>query len=507
MATALFGLLTAERKPVALKEILVSVHVKGIIADVTATLLYKNELQDPVEAVFIFPMDDDAVVYKFDAMIDGKTIIAEIKEKNTAYQVYDDAISSGQQAFLLKEDEMSSDIFHCTVGNLPPAQEAAVCISYVIQLFLEADQAARFVLPAVLNPRYCPADYPGQNVTQSISRVAPDHLPYMLHLTLQVEGVQEIQAIKSNCALTDIVYSDDLKTSAQTRLKDGHKFDRDVEILIYYLNPCLTYGLVEKGNASSPQGTIMADPIVTLCIYPDIQADSTDTYQEFIFVVDRSGSMSNLIRRTSEKTKIETAKETLVLLLKSLREGCFFNIYGFGDTFESLFRKSVEYNQKSMNSAMKKIKSFDSDLGGTNILEPLQHIFSKSLKKGYSRQVFLLTDGEVGNTETIIEEVEKHASTHRFFTLGIGEGASTSLIKGVATASYGKYDFITGKDRMQAKVLRCLKLAFQRSATNISLHWKLPGGVEAVVCLKAPDVVFYQERIVIYAQLKGLVRH
>ncbi|XP_043937304.1 von Willebrand factor A domain-containing protein 5A-like isoform X2 [Protopterus annectens] len=503
MATTLFGLKTADKKPVALKDVSVSVQVKGIIADVTATLLYKNDLQDPVEAVFFFPMDDDAIVYKFEAVIDGKTIIAEIKEKNAARQVYDDAISSGQQAFLLEEDEMSADIFHCTVGNLPPAQEAAVCISYVIQLFLEADQAARFVLPAVLNPRYSPPDYPVKNVTQSIPRVAVHQLPYRLHLSLQVEGVQEIQAIKSNCALTDIVYSDDLKTSAQTTLKEGYKFDRDVEILIYYLNPCLTYGLVEKGNASSPQGTIMADPMVTLCVYPDIQDDSMDTYQEFIFVVDRSGSMTDIIR-SSGKNKIETAKETLVLLLKSLRKGCFFNIYGFGDTFESLFQTSVEYNQVSMDLALKKIKKCNADLGGTKILEPLQDIFSKSLEKDYTRQVFLLTDGEVSNTAQIIEEVKKHASTHRFFTLGIGEGASTSLIKGVATASYGKYDFITGKARMQAKVLRCLKLSFQRSATNISLHWKLPGGVEAVVCPKAPEVIFHQERTVVYAQLKGL---
>ncbi|XP_043937298.1 von Willebrand factor A domain-containing protein 5A-like [Protopterus annectens] len=504
MTPTVFGLLTTENKPVALKDISVSVHVKGIIADVTATLLCKNELQDPVEVMFIFPMDDVAAVYKFEAMIDGKTIIAEIKEKCAAYQAYDDAISSGQQGFLLEEDEMSGDIFHCTLGNLPPAQEAAVCISYVIQLFLEADQAVRFVLPAVLNPRYCPADYTGVNVTQSIPRVAPHHLPYMLHLSLQVEGVQEIQAIKSNCALTDIVYSDDLKTAAQTRLKDGHKFDRDVEILIYYLNPCLTYGLVEKGNASSPQGTIMADPSVTLCIYPDIQADHTDTYQEFIFVVDQSGSMSELVRWPSQKTKIETVKETLVLLLKSLRNGCFFNIYGFGDTFETLFQKSVKYNQTSLDFAMEKIKTFDADLGGTNIFAPLQDIFSKSLKKGYSRQVFLLTDGEVFCPAEIIEEVKKHASTHRFFTLGIGEGASTFLIKGVARASHGKYDFIIEKDRMQAKVLRCLKLAFQRSAVDISLHWKLPGGVEAVVYPKVPEVVFHQERTVIYAQLKGL---
>lgn len=40
----------------------------------------------------------------------------------------------------------------------------------------------------------------------------------------------------------------------------------------------------------------------------------------------------------------------------------------------------------------------------------------------------------------------------RCFSFGIGEGASTSLIKGIARASGGAAEFITGNERMQSKV-------------------------------------------------------
>ncbi|XP_038630728.1 von Willebrand factor A domain-containing protein 5A-like [Scyliorhinus canicula] len=152
------GLLTAKNIPVPLRSISVEVEVKGFVADVSASLEYKNEETNPVEAVFVFPMDSDAAVYNFQAVVDGKTIVAKIKEKEQAKDEYDDAISAGHEAFLLEEDSSSSDIFTCTVGNLPPAQSASISFSFVQELAIEADGAVRFALPAVLNPRYTPTD-------------------------------------------------------------------------------------------------------------------------------------------------------------------------------------------------------------------------------------------------------------------------------------------------------------------------------------------------------------
>lgn len=73
-----------------------------------------------------------------------------------AHEEYDDALSSGQQAFLLEESKESPDIFSLSVGSLPPGQHASIRLEYVVELAVQADDGLRFCLPAVLNPRYQP---------------------------------------------------------------------------------------------------------------------------------------------------------------------------------------------------------------------------------------------------------------------------------------------------------------------------------------------------------------
>ena len=66
---------------VPLKEIDVNVQIQGFVAEVTSSLLYSNEEDSPVEASFTFPVDDGSAVYRFEAEIEGRHIVAEIQDK------------------------------------------------------------------------------------------------------------------------------------------------------------------------------------------------------------------------------------------------------------------------------------------------------------------------------------------------------------------------------------------------------------------------------------------
>ncbi|XP_070399515.1 von Willebrand factor A domain-containing protein 5A isoform X5 [Nothobranchius furzeri] len=380
---------------VPLKSIEVDLEVRDHVATVVSTLNYKNQEDKPLEAVFVIPLPGDAAVCHFSAQIGQTHIVAELKEKQQAREEYDDALSSGQQAFLLEESEQSPDIFSLSVGSLPPGESASIRLEYVTELAVQADDGLRFCLPAVLNPRYQPRGSEGPRV--QVSSVPASLVPYSLSFSVQVSSPRPICKVESSCSLEPLQYLNSDQTQATLKLAAGHTFDRDVEVLIYYKDTHQPTAVVEAGQASAQPGSLMGDPVVMVSLYPEFPQSvmsSLASSGEFVFLMDRSGSMGRSINYSNpHETRITSARDTLLLLLKSLPMGCYFNIYSFWSKFIQMFPESVKYNRKTMEEAMKKVQEMGANLGGTEILQPLQHIYSQPCIPKQPRQSLGASEG------------------------------------------------------------------------------------------------------------------
>lgn len=66
---------------VPLKESKIHATVHGFIANVECQLTYTNDTYEPLQTSFVFPLDDMSAVYKFEADINGRHIVAECQEK------------------------------------------------------------------------------------------------------------------------------------------------------------------------------------------------------------------------------------------------------------------------------------------------------------------------------------------------------------------------------------------------------------------------------------------
>ena len=420
----LFGLIDNKLKqPLPLEKVNVDVRVKGLTASILSELQYNNIDEKPVEVIFLFPLEDTVSVCGFQVKIEDRIIKGKVEEKEEARDTYDDAISSGKSVFLLEESKDSSDIFRISVGNLPGKTTAAVQIQCVSLLKSSKDGSLTFTLPSVMNPRYCPESQieKGDNWTVKSHQTPSVRLPYVFSFKMQLEVGSEIEKIHSDTDKLNVTIDSGDRRKALVNLDGDFECNHDIEVVVIQKSPFSPHVFIEKGKlnltdqteaTSSWEENFQTLPVVMVNFLPKFPSQSfadSKNAGEFIFVIDRSGSMSG--------SKINDATEALLLFLKSLPENSVFDIISFGSTFKSFFGRSKKYSDANVTKACHFVKSIKADMGGTEILEPLKHIYKRNKENGNGEKmvqnVFLLTDGEVSNSQRVIDLVKMNAGRSR----------------------------------------------------------------------------------------------
>ena len=479
--TAPSGLLSTEGTPVPLVGVSAKAEIRDYACRVVVSQRFRNDESQPIEAVYKFPLDEGSAVCGFEVEIDGRLIKGRVEEREKAFEAYDEAMSAGHGAYLL--DEERADVFTASVGNLPPGKEAILRLTTVAELPLEGD-AIRFTLPTTIAPRYAPVtDRTGVGETEA-ERVSPPYalqVPYGLTLEVDIRTSVPVRTVESPTHPVSVTLENG---RASVRLSEREAaLDRDVVLKIALAETHEPRALVEKTPDGKAYALVSFRPKLDAALAP----------AEVVFVVDRSGSMQG--------ASIEEAKNALQLALRSLRPGCYFNIVGFGSKYESLFPKSRVYDDASLAEATKHVEELDADMGGTEVLPALEHVLQAEPLKGLPRQLFVLTDGEVSNTDDVIALGRKHSGHARIFTFGIGAGASHHLVKGLARAGEGEAEFIAPGERIEAKVLRQLARALAPALSDVKVDW---GGLAATQAPHEVPPVFSEGRVLLFAKLEKL---
>jgi hypothetical protein len=142
------------------------------------------------------------------------------------------------------------------------------------------------------------------------------------------------------------------------------------------------------------------------------------------------------------KERIGIDISAAVLFFRSLPIFWKFNPVSLGETYRSMFKSPQIYTKDNMNEAIRKLKIFKADMGGTEILDPLMHIFDQRIDIEYPRTEFLLTDGDVSQPKRVAHLVSEH----------VGNGVDFYLIKEVARAGKGSYSCVTRDIELQITV-------------------------------------------------------
>lgn len=476
----------------------VQLTVTGLIARAHVEQVFENPSEQAVEAVYVFPLPDNAAVDGVTLSVGPRRIVGEIRERQDAERVYERAANAGKKASLVSQER--PNVFTTSIANIGPGELVTVTISY--QQDVRYDHGEFSILfPSTLTPRYNPGRVPlgaGSDVLNlgrsgSLSRVADaarispptrlDGSGPILDLRVTLDAGVPLASIDSPSHELDIARP--AKGPVDIRLKDGPVLaDRDFR-LRWRPTP-----------SSAPTSALFTESFggeryALLMLLPPASAVARTAAlpRETTFVVDTSGSMAG--------TSLVQAVASLRTGLGALSARDSFNVIEFNSVARRLFDGAQAASPENIARALDWVAQLDAD-GGTEILTALELALGSPGDSGRVQQLVFITDGSVGNEDELFRFIHEHLGERRLFTVGIGSAPNHHFMRGAARFGRGTFTLVSSLTdvsteldglwtKLEAPVLR-----------DVALRWD--GGTPDVWPRRNPDL-YAGEPLVVLARL------
>jgi Ca-activated chloride channel family protein len=500
----------SERGPLAaecpLKHTDVKAEISGFLSRVVVTQEFENPFKDKIEAVYTFPLPQNAAVDDMTMRVGERVARGVVRRRDEARLIYDAARNAGNIATLLNQER--PNIFTQSVANIMPGEKVTVTISYVATMKYE-DGSYEFVFPMVVAPRYIPAQ-PAAGVGKAAGAVGPEanapaaqvndgsriNPPVMpggmraghdISIEVALDAGVRIDAIRSSSHELDLERP--TTHSAVARLKNRAEIPNKDFILRYEVSG----RGVEDGVLAhrSPVGNLTSG-FFMMILQPPGRVNVKDvTPKEIVFVLDTSGSMSG--------RPIEKAKEAMRFALDGLYPQDTFNLITFSGDTSILFPEPVPATKENLLAAQEFMASREGS-GGTEMMKAIRAALDPSDAKDHIRIVCFMTDGAVGNDREIISEVQKHQKA-RVFSFGIGDSVNRFLLDKMAEEGRGDVEYVGLNDDGAAAAKRFYERVRNPLLTDISIDW---GGLPvADIYPKATPDLFGAKPVVLYGRYAG----
>jgi Ca-activated chloride channel family protein len=482
-----------------LKQTRVKADISGFLSRVVVTQEFENPFKEKIEAVYTFPLPQNAAVDDMTMLVGDRTVRGKILRREEAQAVYEAAKSNGQTAALL--DQERPNIFTQSVANILPGEPIKITISYVETLKYEAG-SYEFVFPMVVGPRYVPGSAaeapntnsgngfaPDTNQVPDASRITPEPVlagmraghDVSIEVTLDAGVPLDALSAKTH----DVIIERPDAHRALVRLKDEATIPNKDFVLRYDV----AGKKIEDALLTHSAGT---GGFFTLILQPPDEIRTEDvTPKELVFVLDTSGSMSGF--------PIEKAKETMKLALDNLYPSDTFNLITFSGDEHILFPAPVPATKENLQKAQEFLETRQGG-GGTEMMKAIKASMDPSDAQDHVRIVVFLTDGYVGNDMEIIGEVQKHPNA-RVFAFGIGSSVNRFLLDGMAKYGRGEVEYVGLNDDGSAAARRMHERVRNPLLTDISIDWNgLP--VADVYPRTVPDL-FSAKPVILTGRYRG----
>ncbi len=464
------------------------------IGSVTVAQRYHNPYDSKIEAVYVFPLPDDAAVRDFVMQIGERRIRGIIREREEARRIYHEARHQGHVASLMTQER--PNIFTQSVANIEPGKEIDIHITYFHTL-RHAEGTYEFHFPMVVGPRFNPPGF-----REGVGAVAPgaggasgqpaevEYLPpghVSAHdIALEVDVDAGVPIERLECPTHEVRIERPNTSRARVTLSPLDRIPNRDFVLRYRVGSKEIRGaLATWKDESGGTFTLVLHP-------PETLADVPASPREMIFVLDCSGSMTG--------APLEIAKRALDRCLRRLGPGDAFNIIWFSNAAFAMEPVPLPATPENVRSAAGFVDGLRAG-GGTMMIEPVKVALGMPHTPGRFRIVSFMTDGYIGNDREIIAEVRRRLGPSRIFSFGVGSSVNRYLLEGMARAGRGVSIFLTLDESSERAADELYRRIEHPALADVRIDW---GRLEAVdVHPSPPPDLFVGRPVVLTGRFKG----
>ncbi|MEH2005166.1 VIT domain-containing protein [Nostoc sp.] len=483
-----------------LKHTEVIAKIAGNLSRVEVIQSFENPFTQPLEAVYIFPLPDEAAVDDMEIKIGSRIIKGNIKKREEAQKIYEKAKQEGRTAGLL--EQQGDNIFTQSLANIKPGEQIDVTIRYTESLKFDAGNY-EFVFPMVVGPRYIPGTpIDGSGDTDQVpdaSRITPPVVPegmcspsqtsrHNINVTVEIDAGLPISEVRSPSHQLKIEHSGQI---VRIQLAGEDTIPNKDLILRYQVSGNKTQSTVL--TQADDRGGHFAIYLIPALEY------STDEIvpKDVVFLVDTSGSQSG--------DPLQKCQELMRRFINGLNPHDTFTIIDFSDRVRQLSKKPLPNTSENRAEAIAYINNLQA-AGSTEMLSGIRTAINFPTPAGRLRSVVLLTDGYIGNENEILSEVQQHLQPgNRLYSFGAGSSVNRFLLNRIAEIGRGISRIIRHDEPTEEVAEKFYRQINNPVLINIQISWHGDTESPVIYPATAPDL-FTTQPLVLFGRKQDRAR-
>jgi len=440
----------------------VDVEINDPVAVTKIDQVFVNPYSRDLEADYIFPIPDNAMISRFTAWLGGVKMEAELLDAKQARKIYEDIVSQLKDPALL--EYAGRGMYRLRVYPVPANGEVRIKLEY--EQTLKADNGTvEYLYP--LNTE----KFSGENLQEC-------------KINVSINSFEDIGAVycPTHDIQTERISSKSINANFyQTNTKP------DKDFVINFVRQTSDFGFHVLSYREPGDG----DGYFIGILSPPLNNRNLTVDKNVIFILDSSGSMKG--------EKIQQAKEALKFCLLGLNPGDYFNIFDYDDMVRPYKNELIRANKVNINSAIDFTDRIIAN-GGTNIYDALANGINMIPTDSRPTYAIFLTDGlpTVGNTninDIISNTTRINEGRARLFAFGVGYDVNAHLLDRLSESNKGVSEYVLPDENIEVKVSRLASKINYPALTDMKLTFK-PAIVEYIYPQTLGDL-FYGSEIII----------